>query len=148
MMIDKQLLKVLSVFSCIIGAILGLLAIIPPLSGLAFLTLLFFIAPVILIYFNKLNIIKGYEMEKCLAIGAISGAISVVGFCIIYFPIASIIQLIFKIQSFIWIKVIFTNIGFLIPMIFFTAIISAITNAFSAFLVSYFSTYFTQNKKG
>ena len=141
-MINKQLLKVLSVFSCITGAILGLLAILPPLSGIAFLTLLFFIAPIILIYFNKLNIIKDYEMEKCLAIGAISGAISVIGFCIIYFPIASIIQLIFKIQSFIWIKVLFINIGFLIPMIILIALTSALLNAFSGFLTAYFYQYF------
>lgn len=147
-MIDKQLLKVLSVFSCIIGAILGVLPLIPALTGLAFTLLMFFVSPIVLIYFNKLKIIKDYQVEKCLVIGAIAGAVSLVGFCIIYFPIAFILQLIFKIQSFIWIKVIFTNIGFLIPMVFFTAIISAITNAFSAFLVSYFSTYFTQNKKG
>ena len=100
--------------------------------------MLFFVAPIVLIYFNKLKIVKDYQVEKCLTIGAIAGAVALVGFCIIYFPIAFILQLIFKIQSFIWIKVIFTNIGFLIPMVFFTAIISAITNAFSAFLVSYF----------
>ncbi len=146
-MIEKQLLKILCIFSCIVGAILGVIPLIPALTGLAFLLLLFFVAPVILIYLNKLNFLKSYEMEKCLSIGAIAGAISLVGFCLVYFPIAFILQLIFKIQSFIWIKVIFTNIGFLIPMVFFTAIVSAITNAFSAFLVSYFSTYFNQNKK-
>ncbi len=146
-MIEKQLLKLLCIFSCIVGAILGIIPLVPALTGLAFLLLLFFIAPIVLIYLNKLNIIKGYEMEKCLSIGALAGAISLIGFCLVYFPIAFILQIIFKIQSFIWIKVIFTNIGFLIPMVFFTSIVSAITNAFSAFLVSYFSTYFTHNKK-
>ena len=89
-MIDKQLLKVLSIFSCIIGAILGVLPLIPALTGLAFILLMFFVAPIVLIYFNKLKIIKDYQVEKCLVIGAIAGAVSLVGFCIIYFPIAFI----------------------------------------------------------
>ncbi|MBE7704615.1 MAG: hypothetical protein E7Z90_02235 [Cyanobacteria bacterium SIG29] len=146
-MINKELLKVLSIFSIIIGAILGVLPLIPALTGIAFFLLLFIVSPFILIYFKHIKIIEDYNMEKCLIIGAISGAIACVGFTLIYFPIAFILQLIFKINSFIWIKVLFTNIGFVIPMVFFTSIISAISNSFSAFLIAYYFEFIKQNKQ-
>lgn len=146
-MINKELLKVLSIFSIIIGAILGVLPLIPALTGIAFFLLLFIVSPFILIYFKHIKIIENYNMEKCLIIGAISGAIACVGFTLIYFPIAFILQLIFKINSFIWIKVLFTNIGFVIPMVFFTSIISAISNSFSAFLIAYYFEFIKQNKQ-
>lgn len=146
-MINKELLKVLSIFSIIIGAILGVLPLIPALTGIAFFLLLFIVSPFTLIYFKHIKIIEDYNMEKCLIIGAISGAIACVGFTLIYFPIAFILQLIFKINSFIWIKVLFTNIGFVIPMVFFTSIISAISNSFSAFLIAYYFEFIKQNKQ-
>lgn len=146
-MINKELLKVLSIFSLIAGAILGVLPLIPALTGIAFFLLLFIISPFILIYFKHIKIIEDYNMEKCLIIGAISGAIACVGFTLIYFPIAFILQLIFEINSFIWIKVLFSNIGFIIPMVFFTSIISAISNTFSAFLIAYYFEFIKQNKQ-
>lgn len=146
-MINKELLKVLSIFSLIAGAILGILPLIPALTGIAFFLLLFIISPFILIYFKHIKIIEDYNMEKCLILGAISGAIACVGFTLIYFPIAFILQLIFEINSFIWIKVLFSNIGFIIPMVFFTSIISAISNTFSAFLIAYYFEFIKQNKQ-
>ena len=99
---------------------------------------MFLVAPVVIYYFNKLKLLKDFDMEKCLVIGSVSGAMACVGFCIVYLPIAFLLQLIFKMQSFIWIKVLFVNFGFLIPMIIFMALAGALFNAFSAFLVSYF----------
>ena len=137
-MIDKLLLKTVIIFSFIIGAGLGIIPLIPAFIWLAFLLLTLFVAPFMLIYLKHLEFIKEYNMEQILIVGAISGFFSCLGF-------AFILQLIFKIQSFIWIKVLFTNIGFLIPMVILTALISALTNAFSAFLTSYFL-FFNQNK--
>ncbi len=144
-MIDKLLLKTVIIFSFIIGAGLGIIPLIPAFIWLAFLLLTLFVAPFMLIYLKHLEFIKEYNMEQILTVGAISGFFSCLGFALLYFPIAFILQLIFKIQSFIWIKVLFTNIGFLIPMVILTALISALTNAFSAFLTSYFL-FFNQNK--
>lgn len=137
-MIDKQLVKTLCIFSALIGAAIGLIPLIPALTGLAFTLLMFLVAPVVIYYFNKLKLLKDFDMEKCLVIGSVSGAMACVGFCIVYLPIAFLLQLIFKMQSFIWIKVLFVNFGFLIPMIIFMALAGALFNAFSAFLVSYF----------
>lgn len=137
-MISKPLFRIIAVCSFIIGAILGVFPLIPPLMGLAFFLLMFGIAPFMIIYLKKLNILKNIEMEESLVIGSISGAVALLGFVTIYFPIAFILQLIFKIQSFIWIKVLFVNIGFLIPMVILIALTSALLNAFSGFLTAYF----------
>ena len=139
--------QILCDFSAIVGAIIGVLPLIPALTGKAFIILMFLVAPFVILYFKKLNIIKSIEMEKWMIIGAISGATATIGFAMLYFPIAFILQMIFKIQSFIWIKVLFVNIGFLVPMVLLTALIGALLNAFSAFLLAYFMAYFTRNKQ-
>ena len=145
-MISKPLFKIIAVCSFILGAILGIFPLIPALIGLSFFVVMFGIAPFMLIYLKKLNILKTIEIEQSLIIGSISGAVALLGFATVYFPIAFILQLIFKIQSFIWIKVLFVNIGFLIPMIFLIALTSALLNAFSGFLTAYFYQSF-QHKK-
>lgn len=145
-MIDKSLTKIIIITSLISGAVLGVIPLIPAFIWIAFLLLMFFIAPFILIYMKRLNLIKTIDIENSLVIGAISGFSACLGFAVIYFPIAFILQLVLKIQSFIWIKVIFVNFGFLIPMIVFTALLCALFNTFSAFITAYFYSYF--NNKG
>lgn len=145
-MISKQLFKVIAVCSFIIGAMLGILPLFPILIGFAFFVVMFAIAPFMIIYLHNLNVIKNIEVEQSLVIGATSGAIAIFGFATVYFPIAFILQLIFKIESFIWIKVLFTNIGFLIPMIILISLTSALLNAFSGFLTAYFYQSFKMKK--
>ena len=145
-MIDKSLLKIICVFSFILGAILGVIPLIPMFIWIAFTLVMLFVAPFILIYLKKLNIIQKIEMEQSLAIGAISGASAFLGFACVYLPIAFILQLIFKIQSFLWIKVLFFNFGFVIPMVILTSLLCALLNTFSGFLTAYFYQYFTHKK--
>ena len=147
-MIDKYLLKIICLCSLIVGAFLGIIPLIPAFIWIAFIGVMFFVAPFIIIYLKKLNLIKSIETEKCLAIGAISGTVAFLGFAIIYFPIAFILNLIFKIQSFIWIKVIFFNIGFLLPMVILIALLCGLLNMFSGFLTAYFYEYFNQKNRG
>lgn len=145
-MIDKSLLKIICLCSFIVGAILGVIPLIPAFMWIAFLAVMFFIAPFIIIYLKKLNLIKSIETERCLTIGAISGTVAFLGFATIYFPIAFILNLIFKIQSFLWIKVIFVNIGFLLPMVILIALLCGLLNMFSGFLTAYFYEYFKPKK--
>ena len=145
-MISKQLFRIIAICSFIIGAILGVFPLIPALIGISFFLLMFGVAPFMLIYLRKLNILKSIEIEESLVIASISGAVALLGFATIYFPIAFILQLIFKIQSFIWIKVLFVNIGFLIPMVILIALTSALLNAFSGFLTAYFYQSFKAKK--
>ncbi len=145
-MTDKSFLKMLIIFSMITGAIISIITLIPPIMWLAFTILMFFTGPFVLIYLKKLNLIKTINTQAGLIIGSISGACSFIGFSIIFFPVAFILQLIFKIQAYIWVKVVFFNIGFLIPMIILTALISALLNAFSGFLISYCYEYLKTKK--
>ncbi len=145
-MINKSLFKIIFLCSLITGAILGILPLIPALTWIAFLAVMFFISPFIIIYLKRLNLIKELEIEQSLIIGAISGASAFLGFSAVYFPIAFILNLIFKIQSFLWIKVIITNFGFLIPMIILIALLCALLNMFSGFLTVYFYQYIKSRK--
>ncbi|HIS90006.1 TPA: hypothetical protein IAA87_11380 [Candidatus Avigastranaerophilus faecigallinarum] len=147
-MINKALLKIIFICSFIIGGILGLIPLIPAFIWIAFLAVMFLVAPFIIIYLKKLNLISNVETERCMFIGAISGASAFLGFATIYFPIAFILNLIFKIQSFLWIKVIFMNIGFLIPMIILIALLCGLMNTFSGFLTAYLYEYFKPRNRG
>ena len=147
-MINKALLKIIFICSFIIGGILGLISLIPAFIWIAFLAVMFLVAPFIIIYLKKLNLISNVETERCMFIGAISGASAFLGFATIYFPIAFILNLIFKIQSFLWIKVIFMNIGFLIPMIILIALLCGLMNTFSGFLTAYLYEYFKPRNRG
>ena len=79
-MISKSLFKIIAVCSFILGAIIGVFPLIPALIGLAFFIVMFGMAPFMLIYLKKLNILKSIEIEESLVIGSISGAVAILGF--------------------------------------------------------------------
>ena len=135
---SKSLIRLLCVFATLTGGILAVLALLPFLMSYVLIALLFLISPFLLIYLKKLNIIKTFDVDKSMIFGAISGACASLGFCIIYIPIAFILNLIFKIQSYIWAKTVFLNFGGLLMMLFLIAMTCAIFNAFSAFVVAQF----------
>ena len=141
-MLNKQLLKIVSVFSFITGAAIGVIPLIPAFISVAFLLIMFCVAPFIIIYLKHLGFIKEISTEQTLIIGGISGAVGFLGFATIYFPIAFILNLIFKIQSFMWIKVLFTNFVFLVPMIVLISLFCAMLNAFSGLITIYFYKFF------
>ena len=147
-MMDKSLIKIISMTSFITGAVLGLIPLIPPLVWIAFLLVMFAIAPFIIIYLKHLKLIETVETEKSLAIGMLSGSVAFIGFSMIYFPIAFILHLIFKIQSFLWIKTIMVNIGFIIPMVIFTALLCGLMNMFSGCATAYTFEYLRNKNRG
>ena len=147
-MVDKSLFKIICLCSLITGAVLGIFPLIPALIGLAFTAVMFLAAPFVIIYLYKLHLIKELDVPQCLSIGGITGFFAFLGFSVVYFPIASILYLIFKIESFLWIKVIFTNFGFLFSMVILTALLSGLMNMFSAFMTVYLYEYFKGKKEG
>ena len=141
---DKSLLKIICLSSLTTGAICGIFPLVPQLTGFIFIIIMFLAAPFVIIDLKRLKIIKELEINKCLLIGGISGFFAFIGFSIIYFPLAMILYFIFKIEALLWIKVLFTNIIFLIPIIILTALLSGLTNMFSAFI----TVYLTETIKG
>ena len=147
-MLNKSTIKIIVITSIITGAILGLIPLIPALIWIALFAVMFFIAPFIIIYLKKLKILQEITMEQSLLIGGISGASAYIGFTVVYFPVAYILYLIFKIQSFLWIKVIITNFGFLLPMVILIALLCGLLNMFSAFLTVYIYDMVKQKNRG
>lgn len=141
-MTKNPILKVLVLISLISGAILGLISLIPFLSFAILCILMFIIAPFIIIYFKNLNLIEELDIEKGILYGGISGFIAFIGFSITFFPIAFLIDLIFKTETFLWVSVIFKSFIFMVGMVIFTALLSAILNMFTGFLTAYVYQYF------
>ena len=54
-MINKSLLKIICIFSIIVGGILGVIPLIPAFTWIAFLAVMFLVAPFMIIYLKKLN---------------------------------------------------------------------------------------------
>ena len=108
---------------------------------------MFFISPFIIIYLKHLNLINEINVEQSLIIGGISGASAFLGYSALYFPIAFILSIIFKINSYLWIKVLFNNIGFLLPIIILTALLCGLLNMFSAFLTAYIYEFFSKKQR-
>lgn len=140
-MFNKDLIKIICVFSGILGAIIGLIALIPAFTPTAFGLEMFLVAPFIIIYLKKLKLLESVEMDKCLLVGAVSGFVSSFGMALTFMPISLLLNLIFKIQLFLWVKVLLFNIAFIIPMIILIALLSALLNMFSGFLTVYFYEY-------
>lgn len=147
-MTDKNTLKIIFIISLITGGITGVLQLIPAFIWVTSLILMFLPGPVTVLYLNRQNLSEISNTEKTVVISAISGAFSVLGFCLTYLPVAFILYLIFKIPSFLWVKVIFNNFGFIIPMIIFSGLLSALLNSFSGFLTVYFYNILFGNKRG
>lgn len=145
---NKSLLKIICMCSLITGAILGFFPLIPFLTGLSFFLIMFFTSPFVILYLLKLKLLKEIDISQCLIIGGISGFFAFIGFSLIYFPIALILNLIFKINSYIWIKVLFVNIGFLIPMVILTGLLCGLFNMFSAFITMYLHENIINKKRG
>lgn len=140
-MISNPLLKIITIICLLTGAIMGVIALIPFLSFTIFLLLMSLIAPFIIIYFKNLNLIKDIDINKGLLYGGISGFIAFIGFSITFFPLAFLIDIIFKTQTFLWVSIVFKNFIFLTGMIIFTALLSALLNMFTGFLTAYLYQY-------
>ena len=136
-MFNNQLIKIIIIVSLLSGAISGIISLIPAVTFFIIIMIMFLTAPFIIIYFKSLNLIKDLSIDQCMITGAVSGFSSFIGFSLIFFPIAFLIHLFFKLEPFIWVKVICQNLLFIIGIVFFAAILSGMLNAFTGFLTGY-----------
>ncbi len=90
--ISKQSL----LLSAIVGAIIGLIAAIPPFIFPAVLLLLFFSAPIVIFYLYKNNFLKFEDYKQSAIEGSIIGAVSFAAFGIVFVPLAILLGWIFK----------------------------------------------------
>ncbi|MBQ3641709.1 hypothetical protein II906_07295 [bacterium] len=144
---NQSQIMIICIFSAIVGGIIGILGLIPPLLGWAFLAFMLFTAPFILIYFKKIGIIKNIDVKNWTIIGAIAGGASAIGFCIAYIPCALVLNFFFKITSYIWAKAVFLNFFSVILFPILIALTSAMFNAFSGYITATFINMFYRNDK-
>ncbi len=90
--ISKQSL----VFSAIVGAAIGLIAVIPPFIFLAVLLLLFFSAPIAIFYLQKNGFLKLEDYKQSAIVGSIIGVVAFIAFGIVFVPLVILLGWIFK----------------------------------------------------
>ena len=142
---DKNKLKKISIYSIIVGMILGAAAIIPFLQILSVIIMSIISGIIIVIYMEKKSEIGQLTIKGAGIIGAYIGLISLIGFLLIYLPSAAILGAIFELIS--PNSIYFSGIKFLIQiwwlLILMGGIITALFNSFA--LISYIyikDTYF------
>lgn len=135
---NQLLIKQTCILSLVLGAILGVITIIPFIGAFSFLTLMFVASSIVLIYMKKNNMLGKLIPKDGALLGAIIGFTSFIGFSISFIPLATIIGLFYKGSYYLGISMLF-RIGFfvMIMMVVFVAMLSALMNAFSGLATVY-----------
>ena len=134
---DKNQFKLITVYSLIIGAILGIFALIPYIQILAVLCMALISSIIITIYMEKKKQIGQLTIKGAGIIGAYTGVISLTGFLIVYLPLSAVlgavVELIFPNNVY------FSGIKFLIQIwwliLLMGGLVTALFNSFA--LISY-----------
>lgn len=141
------LIKQISLLSVILGAILGVLTLIPYLGIFTFLICIFATGSLVILYMQKLELLGELDIKTWSIYGAISGFIGFVGFSLTFVPLATLIGLMVKTSYYLGVSLMF-RLGFFITilMIIFVAILSALMNGFGSMATSYFIEAYKQIK--
>jgi hypothetical protein len=137
--IDLILLKRISILSAFFGAILGFITLIPFIGTFSLVFLLCFIAPLVIWILIKYNCLSLSSIKDSIIVGAIAGAVSYLGFSIIYIPISVVLMKLFHISANYGIGLILVNANFFILVVLslFMSVLGATVNAFTGFLTFY-----------
>ena len=141
---ELVVLKRMVVISSILGAVLGVITVIPVVNVLSFLAIMFLASPSVIIYMTKYNLIGILNLKETLIYGAIIGFISFLGFSLTFVPLATIIGLIYKNSFYLGVSMLFRE-GFFVMllMVVFVALLGgALMNSFRALIYHQIRTYF------
>lgn len=136
---NKLLFKQISILSGIFGAILGILSLIPVIRNISVICVALLIAPVVIIYLKKLDIIKEVDLKSGMIMGTVAGVASIITFVLAFTPIDLLLSLFLKNGYIYWMATLIKTAGFFVyfMLLFFTCILNAITNAFSGVATAY-----------
>ena len=146
---NKYLLKQSSILSLILGAILGLITLIPYLGILSFLICAFCSGTIILLYMQKRELLDKLEIKEFTIYGALCGFLNFIGFSLTFIPLAVIIGLLKKTSYYLGVAVLFeTGIFMPVLIIIFLAITAALMSGFGSMVTAYTMNFInSQNKK-
>ena len=136
---DKKTLQRLVILSLIIGFVFGLPAVVPYVGGVSLFGLLFLISPVtmlLLIMSGKYDI---STVQNSIIHGAITGFIGNISYSFCYCIMCAILFLTLKFTTnyFLTAMIINSPVWLLMISIIFISFLTAVTNAFSGFVVHY-----------
>lgn len=136
---DKSLLKLILFISIFIGVLAGVLTAVPYIGELAFWILLSLSAVIEMAFLIKVGVLELQSVRESVTIGGIIGFVSFMAFSVVYMPIVLILLKLFKFYTNYGVAVMLgaANIGIIILLAVFMAILSATINAFTGFLTYY-----------
>lgn len=145
------LLKQLSILSAFAGAILGLVTIIPYLSLLSFLILIFCLSAFILTYLKQNDLIGIISIREGCIFGAVIGFVSFIAFSVVYTPISMLFGWLIPAYTQGFLRFFLTSFGSFVVMILLMILmagISALFNGFAGLVTAYVYELITGIKKG
>ena len=145
------LLKQLSILSAFAGAILGLVTVIPYLSLLSFLILIFCLSAFILTYLKQNDLIGIISIREGCIFGAVIGFVSFMAFSVVYTPISMLFGWLIPAYTQGFLRFFLTSFGSFVVMILLMILmagISALFNGFAGLVTAYVYELITGIKKG
>ena len=144
---DRFIVKNLVVLSLIAGGILGLFAPIPYLGTVILFTVLFLIAPLVMVYMIMDGKFDVVEVKNSIIAGAITGFSVNFSFSFVYALMMVILAKVFKYSSNFFLTSMIINSPFWLLFVFvaFIGVLFATTNAFSGFLTYYVINFIRDN---
>jgi hypothetical protein len=144
---NTLLLKQISLFSALIGLIVGLLSLIPFINGIVFPLYFLVLSAGIIIYLKKNNILGNISIKEGAIIGGVIGVTSFIAFCCVYIPLIIVVHFIqgmMHVQFSNWIGNIIVScfssglaVFTLIFLLVFMAFLCGLMNAFSGAVTAY-----------
>lgn len=134
-----NLLKQICVLSLFLGAVLGILTLIPIINQISFWVLMCFAATCIMLFMIKFELLEIKSVQESAVLGAIIGFVSFIGFSLTYIPVTVILAKLFQVYTNYGVAVSLINASFgvTVVLVIFMGILSATVNAFSGFLTYY-----------
>lgn len=141
---NTSLLKLISILSCILGAICGILSLLPFVGGLVFFVLMCLTSVIIMIILMRANILQLESIPESITIGAIIGFVSFIAFSIVYMPLVMFFLKVFNYYTNYGVALSLSNANLFIILVvsIFMAILCATINAFTGFLLFYITEIF------
>lgn len=136
---NLTLLKQIGMLSSILGAVLGGVTLIPFIGNISFLILMCLSSAIIILLMVRCEMLEILSVKEGVSLGALIGFVSFLAFSIIYLPCVAILGKVFKLYSFYGISLIMSvgSFGVILMLTVFVAVLSAVINAFTAFLTFY-----------
>lgn len=136
---DKVIFKYLAILGLSVGAVFGVLGTIPYVGGFALFSILFLIAPVVMLLLIMSGKLDLTTPKDSIIHGALVGFCGNITFSFAYSIVVALLYITIKFTTnpFLTAMIIHSPVWLLIVMILFIGVLTATTNAFSGFLTYY-----------